>query len=197
MKLNKINKYLIFLIFACLSLSNLYSEDYHSFLKKKADQGDAISQNDLGHMYLDGFSDYNIPQDNEKAIFYLNKAAAQNQVNAMTTVGWVYFTGEYGAPQDFEEAIGWNKKASELGCSIASYNIGLFYYGGLADLDQSLIEAKRYWLLSASQYIDPKQKCIADPNELLEEINSYVPNPTKKMIELRDFYISLLKTEAI
>ena len=38
-------------------------------------------------MYLDGFPDYNIEQDTDKAIYYLSKAAAQNQVNAMTTVG--------------------------------------------------------------------------------------------------------------
>ena len=92
-------------------------------------------------MYLDGFPDYNIPQDNDKAILYLNKAAAQNQINAMTTVGWAYFTGKYGAPQNFDEAFG-GPKASNLGCSIASYNLGLFYYGGLADLDQDLVEAK-------------------------------------------------------
>ena len=30
----------------------------------------------------------------KKAIKYLNLAAEQEQVNAMTTVGWTYFTGE-------------------------------------------------------------------------------------------------------
>jgi TPR repeat protein len=187
----------ILLIFYAFNFSNLYSDDFHTTLKKKADQGDAISQNDLGHMYLDGFPDYNIPQDNDKAIYYLSKAAAQNQVNAMTTVGWVYFEGTHGAPVDYEEAIGWNKKASDLGCSIASYNMGLFYYGGLADLDQNLNEAKRFWLLSASQYIDPKNICRADPDELLKEINQYNKNPSKEMRELRDFFINLLKSKSV
>lgn len=184
-------------IFYIFNFSILYSDDFHTTLKKKADQGDAISQNDLGHMYLDGFPDYNIPKDNDKAIYYLSKAAAQNQVNAMTTVGWVYFEGTYGAPIDYEEAIGWNKKASDLGCSIASYNMGLFYYGGLADLDQNLNEAKRFWLLSASQYFNPKNICRADPDELLKEINKYNKNPSKEMQKLRDFFINLLKSEQI
>lgn len=187
----------ILLIFCAFNFSNLFSDDFHTTLKKKADQGDAISQNDLGHMYLDGFPEYNIEQDTDKAIYYLSKAAAQNQVNAMTTVGWVYFEGTHGAPVDYEEAIGWNKKASDLGCSIASYNMGLFYYGGLADLDQNLNEAKRFWLLSASQYIDPKNKCRTDPDELLQEINQYNNNPSKEMQKLRDFFIKLLKSEAI
>ena len=187
----------ILLIFCAFNFSNLYSDDFHTTLKKKADQGDAISQNDLGHMYLDGFPDYNIEQDTDKAIYYLSKAAAQNQVNAMTTVGWVYFEGTHGAPVDYEEAVGWNKKASDLGCSIASYNMGLFYYGGLADLDQNLNEAKRFWLLSASQYINPKNICRADPDELLREINQKNKNPSKEMQELRDFFINLLKSEPV
>ena len=186
-----------FLILFAINTSSVYSEDYHSYLKKKADQGDARSQNDLGHMYLDGFPDYNIPQDNEKAIHYLIKAAEQNQVNAMTSVGWFLFTGEYGAPQNYEEAIAWNKKASDLGCSIASYNMGLFYYGGLANLDQDLNEAKRFWLLSASQNIDNNNKCNADADELLIEINKYNKNPSKEMQKLRDFYINLLKSKPI
>lgn len=187
----------IFLIFFACSTSGVYSDDYHTTLKKKADSGDVISQNDLGHMYLDGYPEYSIPQDTDKAIYYLSKAAAQNQVNAMTTVGWVYFEGTHGAPVDYEEAIGWNKKASDLGCSIASYNMGLFYYGGLADLDQNLNEAKRFWLLSASQYIDPKNICRADPDELLKEINQYNKNPSKEMRELRDFFINLLKSKSV
>ena len=186
-----------FLILFAINTSSVYPEDYHSFLKKKADQGDARSQNDLGHMYLDGFPGYNIPEDHEKAVEYLIKAAEQNQVNAMTSVGWFLFTGEYGAPKNYEEAIAWNKKASDLGCSIASYNMGLFYYGGLADLDQDLNEAKKFWLLSASQNIDNNNKCNADADELLKEINEYNKNPSKEMRKLRDFYITLLKSKPI
>ena len=187
----------ILLVFYIFNFSSLYSDDFHTNLKKKADRGDAQSQNDLGHMYLYGFSDYNIEQNDSKAIYYLNKAAAQNQVNAMTTVGWVYFEGSHGAPVDYEEAIGWNKKASDLGCSTASYNMGLFYYGGLANLDQNLNEAKKFWLLSASQYIDPKNTCRADPDELLKEMNQYNQNPSIEMKKLRDFFINLLKSEPI
>lgn len=186
-----------FLIFFVINTSFAYAADFHSTLKKKADQGDAISQNDLGHMYLDGFPDYNIPQDIDKAIFYLSKAAAQNQVNAMTTVGWVNFSGEYGKTKDNDEAIGWNKKASDLGCATASYNMGFFYYGGWAGLDQDLDEAKRFWLLSASQYIDLENICRSEPDELLIEINQYNKNPSKDMQKLRDLYIALLKSKPI
>jgi len=45
----------------------------------------------------------------------------------MTTVGWIYFTGEFGASKDDDEAIYWNQRASDLGCATASYNMGFFY----------------------------------------------------------------------
>ena len=135
-----------------------------------------------------------IPKDIDKAIYYLSAAAAQGQVNAMTTVGWTYFTGEHGAPQDNDEAIYWNQKASDAGFTVASYNIGFFYYSGLAGLEQDLIMAKKYWLLSASQWLNSEGLHDATAEGLLDEINEYNPNPTKEMIELRDFYIMLLKS---
>ena len=95
-------------------------------LKRMADAGDAVAQNNLGHIYLYGDEELNVSVDLDKGIEYLNKAAEQDQVNAMTTIGWNYFLGEKGAEKDNEEAIYWNKRASELGFSIGSYNMGFF-----------------------------------------------------------------------
>ena len=168
--------------------------DYLSYLTEQADKGDMVSQNNLGYLYLYGSSEYNIPKDIDKGIYYLSAAAAQGQVNAMTTVGWTYFTGEHGAPKDNEEAIYWNQKASDAGFTIASYNLGFFYYSGLAGLEQDLVMAKKYWLLSASQWLNSEGLHDSKPEGLLDEINEYNPSPTKEMIELRDFFIMLLKS---
>ena len=97
--------------------------------------------------------------------------------------------------KDDEEAIYWNQRASDLGCATASYNMGFFYYSGFVGLDQNLKTAKKYWLLSASQYLDEDNICDSNPDELLKEINDYNPNPTVEMIQLRDFFIVLLKSE--
>lgn len=163
-------------------------------LKRRADAGDAVAQNNLGHIYLYGNEKLNVSIDLDKGIEYLNMAAEQDQVNAMTTIGWNYFLGDKGAEQNNEEAIYWNKRASELGFSVASYNMGFFYYSGLAGLEQDLLKAKKYWLLSASQWIDYPNHGGATPQELLEEINSFNNNPSKEMIELRDWFIKLLKS---
>ena len=159
-----------------------------------ADSGNAIAQNNVGWNYLYGSKGF--PKDLDKAIHYLNAAAEQEQVNAMTTIGWTYFTGEHGAPKDNEQAIYWNQRASELGCATASYNMGFFYYSGFVGLDQNLKIAKKYWLLSASQWFDSDNICDLNANGLLDEINEYNPNPTKEMIKLRDFFISLLNSES-
>ena len=160
---------------------------------EKADEGDPIYQNNVGYNFLYGINGFS--KDLDKAIKYLNMAAEQEQVNAMTTVGWFYFTGEFGAPKDNEQAIYWNQRASDLGFTIASYNLGFFYYSGLVGLEQDLVEAKKYWLLSASQWINSEELHSTTADELLLEINMYNPNPTGEMIKLRDMFIMMLKSD--
>ena len=181
---------LLVLIFCEISFANSYLTD----LKKRADAGDAIAQNDLGHLYLYGNKELGVSIDLDRGIEYINKAAEQDQVNAMTTIGWNYFLGTNGAEQNDEEAIYWNQRASHLGFAIASYNMGFFYYSGLAGVKQDLLQAKKYWLLSASQWIDSPNRGDSTPDDLLDEINSFNENPSKEMIKLRDWFISLLKS---
>ena len=72
--------------------------------------------------------------------------------------------------------------------------MGFFYYSGFVGLQQDLKTAKKYWLLSASQYHDQYNLCDAPPDDLLKEINDYNPNPTDEMIQLRDLFIILIKS---
>ena len=187
-------KIFITVLVIIFSFQSLTKADQMNDLIKDANEGDAIAQNNLGYNYLYGLNGFD--QDTDKAIKYFNLAAEQEQVNAMTTVGWFYFTGEFGAPKNNEQAIYWNQRASELGCATASYNMGFFYYSGFVGLDQNLKIAKKYWLLSASQWLDSDNICDSNANGLLDEINEYNPNPTKEMIKLRDFFISLLNSES-
>ena len=188
--MNKI--YSFFLI--TFILTNPVFSDELSELIDAANREDPVAQNNLGHSYLYGNVRLGISVDVDKGIDYLNKAAEQDQVNAMTTIGWSYFLGDHGAEQNNEEAIYWNQKASDLGFSIASYNMGFFYYSGLAVSEQDLRKAKKYWLLCASQWFEGANNGNATPKDLLEEINFYNKKPSKEMIELRDWFIDLLKS---
>ena len=185
----------IFFVFLILTFSfqSIGITDDKNWLIEKADEGDPIAQNNLGYNYLYGLNGFS--EDLDSAIKYLNMAAEQEQVNAMTTIGWIYFTGEFGAEKDNEQALYWNERASDLGFTIASYNMGFFYYSGLIGLDQDFTLAKKYWLLSASQWVNSEGLHSTTADELLEEINQYNPNPSEEMIKLRDFYIMLLKSE--
>ncbi len=193
---NFIAYFFIFLISTNISFADDRLPNYLIELKKKADSGDSVSQNDMGHIYLYGLPEYNIYPDEKNigiAINYLYKAAWQDQVNAMTTIGWESFVGKI-IKKDDKEAFLWNKKASDLGFTIASYNIGFFYYSGLGGVEQDLAKAKEYWELSASQWLTSTNRGDSSPEGLSEEINEYNKNPTKEMIELRDWYIGILNS---
>ena len=64
------------LIFCDISFANSYLTD----LKKRADAGDAIAQNDLGHLYLYGNKELGVSIDLDRGIEYINKAAEQDQI---------------------------------------------------------------------------------------------------------------------
>ena len=85
----------------------------------------------------------------------------------------------------------------EFGRKLSKGGVGFFYYSGAVGLERDLNETKKYWLLSASQYLDNRNICEAEPKELLEEINQYNPNPTKEMIEIRDFFYNLISTTGV
>ena len=198
-------KLLVVLFVTSISLNSIFANNikaddslpaYLLEMKQKADSGDAVSQNDIGHIFLYGMPRAGIFPDKKNigiGIDYLYKAAWQDQVNAMTTLGWESFTGKIMNKND-KEAFDWNKKASDLGFTIASYNIGFFYYSGLGGVKKDLVKAKQYWELSASQWITSTNRGGTMPEELLDEINEYNKNPTNEMIKLRDWYIGILNS---
>ena len=124
---------------------------------------------------------------------YINKAANQGQVNAMTTLGWNYFTGEDGVKKDFDKAIYWTKKAADLGThGIPTYNLGLFYFQGLAGLSQDLNQAENKWNLACKQW--PNNNSYSPPQEILEEINTFSKNLNRKMLKIRDNFIACISS---
>jgi TPR repeat protein len=72
-------------------------------LKKKAEQGDASAQFNLGAMYSSG---QGVPQDYKEAVIWYRKAAEQGYANAQALLGVVYGLGQ-GVPQDYVESHKW------------------------------------------------------------------------------------------
>ena len=178
------------IIFIVLFFNNVCYSDYIQDLKRDADSGDAIAQNNYGYALITGDG---VQENDDLGIEYIRKAANQGQVNAMTTLGWNYFSGEDGVKKDFDKAIYWTKKAADLGThGMPTYNLGLFYFQGLAGLPQDLNQAKSKWNLACKQW--PNNNSFTDPKKLLEEINTYSKNLNRKMLKIRDNFIACISS---
>jgi uncharacterized protein len=73
-------------------------------IKKRAAQGDAAEQAELGLMYANGHG--GVPQDYAAALKWYRLAAAQGEANAQFLLGSMYETGQ-SVPQDYVQAHKW------------------------------------------------------------------------------------------
>src|SRR4030095_1164368 len=95
--------------------------DFFDSTKKRATQGDAVAQNNLGSMYVEGKG---VPQDYTEALKWYRLAAAQGYAEAQFNLGVMYLGGE-GVPQDYAEALKWYRLAAAQGEAKAQFNLGL------------------------------------------------------------------------
>ena len=91
--------------------------------QREAEQGDAISQFNLGWMYDNG---QGVIQDYKEAVKWYTKAAEQGLDEAQYNLGYMY-ANEQGVIQNYKEAAKWWKKSAEQGHSKAQFNLGLMY----------------------------------------------------------------------
>lgn len=83
---------------------------------KKANAGDAASQNKLGIMYMSGDE---VPKDKEKAVEWYRKAAKQGSAAAAFNLGAAYYNGDGVAISD-PMALAWFEIAQNGGNAAAS-----------------------------------------------------------------------------
>ncbi|MBI5427493.1 MAG: sel1 repeat family protein [Nitrospinae bacterium] len=98
-----------------------------SDLRKKAGQGDADAQYDLGVMYNIGRG---VNRDYVEAARWFRKAAGQGHAGAQSYLGYLYEHGYEGVTQDNAEAARWYRKAAEQGHADAQYYLGDIYEVG-------------------------------------------------------------------
>lgn len=95
--------------------------------KNAADQGHATAQFLLGGLYEVG--GYGLQQDDQAAVRWFQKAADQENVDAMRHLGLCYIKGN-GVNQNIETGFDWLKKAVVKGDAKAQYEIGQLYLNG-------------------------------------------------------------------
>ena len=95
-------------------------------IKKRAEIGDANSQNIIGHCYYLGLY---VEEDSKQAVYWYRKAAEQGLAGAQNSLGAHYGKGE-GVEQDYKQAFYWYRKAAEQGLALAQLNLGVCYNNG-------------------------------------------------------------------
>lgn len=111
-----------------------------------AEQGDAVSQFNLGLMYDTG---EDVTQDYQEAVRLYRLAAAQGVANAQFNLAVMYAHG-YGVGQDCQEAIRLYQALAEQGEADAQTKLGLIYAKGQG-VTQDYQEAMRWYRLAAAQ----------------------------------------------
>ena len=120
--------------------------------KKRAEQGDAQAQSNLGFLYDNG---YGTPQDHKAAIKWFAKSAEQGNADAQNNLGDMYYNGD-GTPQYYKAAIKWYTKSAEQGFAAAQYNLGVMYEKGEGTPQDYVMAHMFFNIASADGYEDAK-----------------------------------------
>ena len=116
---NKAKDYLNLLIEVDESSSQNFNQNDLIKLRKKAERGDVVAQNNLGNcLYYGRGCEKNLVE----AVLWYRRAAEQGYDKAQNNLAQCLENGE-GCEQDIEEALEWYKRAAEQGNSSAESGI--------------------------------------------------------------------------
>ena len=121
--------------------------------KNRAQNGDRVSQYQLGQMYWNALG---TTRNKDPALLWLKRSAQNGYPPAQHVVGVFYFSGDkVGSPMPLNqaEARRWLLKSAENGYSESYFMLGSFYMegiGGPIDLDKA-----EHWLNKAKDVNDP------------------------------------------
>jgi hypothetical protein len=115
-----------------------------SRLEQSADEGSADAQDQLGALYNAGKG---LPQDNDKAAYWYQKAADQGNADAQEQLGYLYYWGE-GVPMDYAKAVYWEQTAADQGDAGAQEALATLYNQGQG-VAQDFVKAA-YWYQKAA-----------------------------------------------
>ena len=109
-----------------------------------AEQGNAMAQFNLGHMYANG---YGVPENDKTAVKWFTKAAEQGLAEGQFNLGAMYDFGD-GVPQNDKTAVKWYTLAAEQGYAKGQYNLGTMYANGRGVPENDKTAVKWYTLAS-------------------------------------------------
>ena len=131
-------------------------------LTKKAEQGQAGAQFELGGMYFKG---HGVPRNLTVAVNWFSKAAEQGNAKAQVMLGMILIRGQ-GVRQDVAEAAKWFREAAEQGSARAQVYMAILSIKGVG-MQQDHAEAMK-WYGKAIEQGYAKAKSIIRVQKSLE-----------------------------
>ncbi len=128
----------------CLCIKLCANVNSFEELKKRAQAGDADSQNNLGICYAQGEG---VEVNHLEALKWYLRSADQGNAPAMCNAALSYQYGR-GVEKDFSEAIKWYLKAVDLGNTTAALNLGVIFFNG-RDVPRSVLDGYGFLKIAA------------------------------------------------
>ena len=155
-------KLFIILTIFILSFGCVRGSEFDRLLKK-AENGNAVAQCEVGMRYLKGNG---VKPNIEEASKWTEKAAEQKCAKAQFNLGVFYNTG-IGREKDYEKGIQWMEKAAKNGYPKAQSNIAYMYFFGYGtDINKA---KTKYWLEKFLKNPKAEKKLIKKANDFWEE----------------------------
>jgi TPR repeat protein len=133
-----------------------------SDLLRRAEQGSASAQCNLGVMYANGMG---VPQDFVEAASWFQLAAEQGNAPAQCNLGLMYRDG-HGMSQDYTEATNWFRLAADQGVVPAQYSLGVMCRDG-EGVPRDSVEACKWLTLAVARATAERQPRYTEVREKL------------------------------
>ena len=155
------------------------------WLAKTAGYGDSISQYELGRLFEEGSK---VPRNYEKALYWYERAANQNRLEAMCAAAYMYLDGK-GVEVNVDKAVDWYEKAAMQDYTPAQRKLYEIYS---ADQDKIPDLVKAYqWLCLAMTFMFPDSENILENAPELEEMEKRLSVDQKQ--QAMDFVETFIK----
>ena len=115
-------------------------------LRKSAERGNALAQNNLGVMYAEG---HGVSRDDAEAVKWLRKSAEQGNSAGEHNLGVMYERGS-GVSRDYAETMRLYRKSAEQGDAVSQFSLGFEYAVGVI-VTKDPAEAAKWFLKAAEQ----------------------------------------------
>jgi TPR repeat protein len=124
-----------------------------SDLRRRAEEGDAKAQYDLGRIYMFGLG---VSQDYQQAAKWYEHAAEQGLAAAQFMIGFLYEQGK-GVPRDYARALDYYRSATEQGHTTAANNLATLYLHGQGT--RKNISTALKWYQFSAEHGDANGQC--------------------------------------